>query len=203
MKVSGVYHIKCIKNGKRYVGSSVNVHYRLSVHRNLLNRNKHFCKPLQNAWNKYGGNSFRFVLTRVCSVDDRIKFEQQEIDTVKILFNTTKIAGISPGTGKPVTFISPDGNIINGKHVKEIAEKYKLPHSILCCIASGKRKHFRGWCLPDAKVTYEPRKVISPDGTVYTFDCVSSFAKEQNMNVSGFYQILSKRAKQHKGWKSF
>lgn len=62
MKTSGVYQITNTVNGKRYIGSSVNVHRRLLDHRRKLSRGAHHSAALQAAWNKYGAESFVFSL---------------------------------------------------------------------------------------------------------------------------------------------
>ena len=58
----GVYQILNLVNGKFYIGSSVNIQRRFSTHRTLLRLGEHPNKYLQNAWNKYGENSFRFII---------------------------------------------------------------------------------------------------------------------------------------------
>lgn len=55
-----VYTITNLENGKFYVGSSVNVRTRFRTHRRELRKGIHHCEPLQRAWNKYGGDRFKF-----------------------------------------------------------------------------------------------------------------------------------------------
>jgi len=58
--ISGIYKITCTANKKIYIGSAVNLYLRKHVHFSELRYNKH-CNPhLQNAWNKYGEQSFTF-----------------------------------------------------------------------------------------------------------------------------------------------
>src|ERR1039458_145551 len=57
---AGIYSIYCIANEKQYIGSSVNIKRRFREHRSKLSRNIHTCRHLQNAWNKYGAESFVF-----------------------------------------------------------------------------------------------------------------------------------------------
>jgi group I intron endonuclease len=58
----GIYAIVNIKNGKFYIGSSVHIRSRWSTHKKELTGKKHHCKHLQNAWNKYGADSFAFII---------------------------------------------------------------------------------------------------------------------------------------------
>lgn len=62
---AGIYKIVNVTTGKYYVGSSKNINHRLLYHhyRTLL-MNTHFNNHLQNAWNKYGENSFKFYVVK-------------------------------------------------------------------------------------------------------------------------------------------
>ncbi len=62
MKISAVYQIMCRVNGKRYIGSSVNVAERWGIHKSMLRHGKHINKKLQNVWNKYGEAEFIFEI---------------------------------------------------------------------------------------------------------------------------------------------
>jgi len=63
----GIYCITNTVNGKRYIGQSWNITDRLYSHKNLLKNNKHHNKHLNNAWNKYGVDSFTFELIKEIS----------------------------------------------------------------------------------------------------------------------------------------
>lgn len=60
MMKSGIYQIKNTVSGGVYFGRSIDVPDRIVHHRNDLRRNVHRNKRLQNAWNKYGEDSFKF-----------------------------------------------------------------------------------------------------------------------------------------------
>ena len=62
LPICGVYKIENLINGKIYIGKSINVGRRWYEHKTELNENRHINKHLQSAWNKYGEESFRFVL---------------------------------------------------------------------------------------------------------------------------------------------
>lgn len=63
----GVYAIRNVVNGKRYLGSTGKLNKRWSQHKLSLNRGDHFNPYLQNAWNKYGGNCFVYEIVERCS----------------------------------------------------------------------------------------------------------------------------------------
>jgi group I intron endonuclease len=66
---SGIYCIENLVNGKKYIGLSNDCSRRKREHFNLLNKNKHENRHLQNAWNFYGEDSFSFYVIEHCSVD--------------------------------------------------------------------------------------------------------------------------------------
>lgn len=68
-KIVGIYKIVNSINNKCYVGSAVNMKHRFSVHKNLLNNNKHYNKHLQSSWNKYGSDVFSFELIEETNLD--------------------------------------------------------------------------------------------------------------------------------------
>lgn len=77
---SGVYKITNTQNGKCYVGSAIDLEKRKKEHLRMLNRNYHNNNYLQNAWNKYGSNSFDFLVVEKCTKEDLLLREQYWID---------------------------------------------------------------------------------------------------------------------------
>jgi len=59
---SGIYLIGNIINDKKYIGSAKNINKRWYQHKYALNNNTHDNSCLQNAWNKYGENNFKFTI---------------------------------------------------------------------------------------------------------------------------------------------
>lgn len=58
----GIYFIYCLSNGKGYIGQSVNASYRLGRHYEALLVNRADSRPLQEDWNKYGKENFKFIV---------------------------------------------------------------------------------------------------------------------------------------------
>lgn len=58
----GIYKIECLANGKIYIGQSVDIRCRANEHRRALEKKAHNNDILQNSYNKYGKESFRFSL---------------------------------------------------------------------------------------------------------------------------------------------
>ena len=67
-KLCGIYCIKNEKNGKRYIGQSVDIEKRFYDHKrnldkkDLVQENNHFI----NAWHLYGPESFSFNILEEC-----------------------------------------------------------------------------------------------------------------------------------------
>lgn len=77
MKEPVIYWIKNTLNGKFYVGSTTQRYVRWKTHRGQLNGNRHHCRHLQAAWNKYGADAFEFkVVEKV--VDDALLQEAED-----------------------------------------------------------------------------------------------------------------------------
>ena len=86
-KFSGIYCIMNTVNGKKYIGSSKNIYSRWQKHRTLLRRNTHWDKHLQNAWNKYGEPSFKFIVLCKCLEEELLTKEQEYIDNLAPEYN--------------------------------------------------------------------------------------------------------------------
>ena len=78
---SGIYSIVCVKNKKIYIGSARSIKDRIYEHKRTLKKGTHHNFHLQQAWNKYGEDSFEFLIVQV--VDDcslLVRHEQEWID---------------------------------------------------------------------------------------------------------------------------
>lgn len=62
IKKSGVYMILNLKTEKRYYGSSINITKRFQRHKDDLRHGKHKNKELLSDWEKYGEDSFSFII---------------------------------------------------------------------------------------------------------------------------------------------
>ncbi len=101
----GIYMIKCLKNQKIYIGSSINIERRWEGHKSLLRKNKHHSVYLQNSWNIYGAEYFYFNTIELCEKDQLIIREQFYLDKYKSYipdfgFNMTQTAGFRSWLGK-------------------------------------------------------------------------------------------------------
>jgi len=130
---SGNYHILNLLNNKIYFGSAKNLYSRMTTHYSLLNLNKHHNKHLQNAWNKYGEENFKFFVNQIIEDGENVlEREQFNIDLFKqykpeLLYNINPIAGSLLGfkhseeTRKKMSEHSAKNNL--GKPMSEDAKK--------------------------------------------------------------------------------
>ena len=89
-KKCGIYCITNTVNNKSYIGSSIHIYYRLRRHKSDLARNCHDNKYLQNAYNKYGADSFIASIVEECFENVVLQREQHYIDNLNPEYNLTK-----------------------------------------------------------------------------------------------------------------
>jgi len=89
MKKSGIYCIENLKNGKRYIGQSIDLEKRKKKHFRMLKGNYHDNTHLQNSYNKYGEKNFKFRILLYCEPFELTKHEQIFVDyyTPELLYN--------------------------------------------------------------------------------------------------------------------
>jgi group I intron endonuclease len=95
--ISGIYEIRNTKNGHCYIGSSIDIKRRWIEHTRFLDRNNHHSCYLQFAWQKYGKESFSFLVIEPCECNSLIAREQFYIDTLHPEYNIVQNAGSTLG----------------------------------------------------------------------------------------------------------
>lgn len=75
---SGIYAITNTVNGKRYIGSAVDVARRWRAHKYRLNRGDHHSIKLQNSWSKHGQEAFLFEVVEVVGDMDTLIAREQD-----------------------------------------------------------------------------------------------------------------------------
>ena len=88
--MKGIYSIANILNGDCYIGQSINLSKRKNNHFSDLSRNKHTNKHLQNAFNKYGKNLFKFIVLIICEEFELTYYEQELVNKLKPKYNICK-----------------------------------------------------------------------------------------------------------------
>jgi group I intron endonuclease len=135
---TGVYSITNKINGKRYIGSAVNIASRWVIHRRALRKGDHHSKHLQKSWDKYGAGVFVFgVVCEVWNVDKLIKIEQTFLDLyqsydIKFGYNICKVAGSTLGyhfsdESKRKMSLARQGRIITDETKRKMADAHRGP----------------------------------------------------------------------------
>jgi len=130
-EVPGIYAITNIKNKKQYIGSSYNCRQRSYDHIAALKKNTHYSPHLQRSWNKYGEDSFTFViLACVFDINMLVEVEQLFLDNIKPYdtgYNCLKVAHSSLGyrhtdeTKEKLRQVN-----LGKKHTKEAKQKMSM-----------------------------------------------------------------------------
>ena len=96
---SGVYKIHCVGNNRDYIGSAIKHLQRWNSHRSMLAKGIHNNRHLQNAYKKYGKESFKYSLIEECVEEKLVEREQYWIDTYNFvnLMNSSPTASTSIG----------------------------------------------------------------------------------------------------------
>lgn len=164
----GIYQINNIINGKKYIGSSVNIMSRWEQHLNNLNYNTHHSHLLQKDWDKYSIQDFAFQVLEV--VEDKRKLLEREQDWIdsedfENLYNVIDYVNYKS--------ISYDDNIIHTYDYSQRLDNeirinlinnlniYKKTHSLMK-IGNGKHDLSKAWFIKDDNGNIETlRKSIS------------------------------------------
>lgn len=117
MNNSGIYKITNLQTGKYYVGSTKDFKRRKQTHFSRLKCNSHTNKHLQNAYNKYGFDNFKFEIIEYVKEELLLDIEQSYLDNFEIskVYNKTQIAGAGgyDTLSMPVFLLDLNGNIVN------------------------------------------------------------------------------------------
>jgi group I intron endonuclease len=112
---SGIYKITAIHNGEFYIGSSKDIRVRWNRHACDFRKNEHGNKRMQNIYNKYGQDCFKFeILEEIIftNKENLIELEQKYLDNLNPALNSRKLADANIGL----------------KHTDEAKEKMRQAH---------------------------------------------------------------------------
>jgi group I intron endonuclease len=211
---SGVYQIRCITNGKIYIGSAVNMPVRWSEHRRSLRRGVHVNNRLQQAWNNYGEENFEFAVLEYVTPAFLLRAEQERIDKSqctdrKIGFNICPFAGSPRDILAQVWegFIDPQGNEVTITNLERFCREQGLDRVSMYRLAKGKSKlkSCKGWTHKnsirkrDYVKTYDG--FIDPDGNpVGQITNLAAFCRERGLDNTHMVAVAHGRICSHRGW---
>jgi group I intron endonuclease len=214
-RAPGIYKITCTTNGKFYIGSSINLYKREKQHRYELTQNTHINHYLQNAWNKYGEESFTFEVVEFVFEWSLLDREQYWLDKLKpykrgVGFNIARCAE-APNRGQVA---SPEmrakvsaahkGKRLSPEHRAKIGATSKgRKHSAESrAKASASNKNpslaIRERIAQKLSLDY---LIISPDGDEYRVKGLAKFCREHGLHTSDMCAVAKGKWSHHKGWK--
>ncbi len=89
---SGIYQIRHIASGRRYIGQAVDFRRRWQRHQQEFRRGDHFNAHLLAAWRAHGPEAFSFEPLIICAVADLELYEQLLLDGLAPEFNISRTA---------------------------------------------------------------------------------------------------------------
>lgn len=123
---SGIYAIRNIINGKRYVGQSSNMKERARRHFEMLRDGAHHCAPLQRSYAKHGRESFVHEVLELCDIERLTECEQYWMD----FYRTEGLYNLAPAAGSNVGY----------KHTAETRAKFSAAKTGLKQSEEGKAR---------------------------------------------------------------
>lgn len=203
MKKAWIYKIENIKNKNCYVGSTTNFSRRKKDHLRFLKENRHHCKYLQRAWNKYGEDLFTFEIVEsfnYLTKEDILFKEQYYIDNLQSKYNCCKTAGSQLGSKRDKTFKENCSKRMIGHtpwnkgKVGLYSEEYKAKigsYHKSKNISKENREIL-------SKVNSKKIKLISKNNEIIIFDSITLAAKELKTTFHLIWYNLKGRTKQTK-----
>lgn len=80
----GIYCIECVGNGIKYIGQTYENFYRRWIfHKWNLKTNQHNNVFLQNCWNKYGSDSFKFYPVESFEISQKESVGKEKLDELE------------------------------------------------------------------------------------------------------------------------
>lgn len=216
--MKGIYSIKI--NNKYYVGKDVYIHQnkRLRQHLNLLRKNKHYNRYLQNAFNKYNGNYEYEILFKdaVITNEELSEIEQFYIELLDSYANGYNLTlGGEGGLGvkisdeerenRSIRFIgelNPQSKLSNkqffeivdllkiGKTNSEIADLYNLNAGYVSLIRHKKRFKTLWKSVKDYKEIKSDGQLRGIDYETFK-EIVSLLEYESNAEIERLYNLSS------------
>jgi group I intron endonuclease len=147
--VPGIYKTENLVNGHCYIGQTKNLKNRKQSHFSSLRKNKHGNGHLQNAYNKYGEESFVFESLLICEVLELTKYEQFFVDFLRPEYNIRKKCvdgnlGISKSEEAKKILSEKNKGELNAFYGKRHSEetREKISQSMTGNIPGNKGKHY-------------------------------------------------------------
>lgn len=141
-RICGIYEIRNKVNNKVYIGQSRNISRRWNDHVRELNNNIHDNYHLQQSWNLYGKENFRFTIVALCSADELNELEAFYID---------KMNSMNSDYGYNIRFVDDnDVYTYNDEGLKHLSDAHEFQFRPVNQYDDEKNKLFRYKSLKEA-----------------------------------------------------
>lgn len=122
-EASGIYQIRNLVNGKRYIGSAKCFRVRWTKRLGDLRLGKHHSAYLQRSWSTHGADSFVFEIVEVCAQSNLIVREQSWLDRERPEYSVSPTAGNCAGVKHSDATKLKHSLAMNGRKFPEAAAK--------------------------------------------------------------------------------
>lgn len=211
---SGIYQIRCKRNGKIYVGSAVNLRTRWDAHRRELRQGAHRNPHLQHAWKLLGEASFELVVLEYVGREQLLEAEQRWIDQTgctdrRLGFNVKREATTSgKGIGRIWSgFRDPAGNPVTIVGLADFCGRHALDYRSMHRLATGtsKLKSYKGWTHSNSIRKRDYIKVhhgfIDPAGRrMAPIRNLAAFCRNRGLDPTHMVAVAKGRILSHRGW---
>jgi group I intron endonuclease len=205
-KNPGVYMIFNKLNNAKYIGATPRkIYNRFGEHRWALRNNRHGNSILQDAWNKYGEESFEFAVLENTNVNIRereVHWYNHYREIGDKLYNQ-----VNPKDGgRPITHrqrtilkMSKSQKARFGNMTKK--EKKQFAKPIIECWKTLDRSKLVSEGYHKRNENREPIYLLSPEGEKVGIKHRYNFAIENGLDPSAITKVIKGNRISHKGWK--
>lgn len=193
---SGIYSITNLLDNKQYIGSSINIVCRWKIHRLNLLANTHHSRYLQNAYNKYGKDAFKFEVLFTCPKEDLLRIEQYCINNYKPQYNMSPTAGNCLGVKHTKESSYKKSQALLGRTFsKETLSKMKV--AALSRGISSEHKLKMNISKVGRKIPSKNKSIYSIDnlGKIIIYNSITQASVELNISRTSISNVLSGRSK--------
>lgn len=123
--------------------------------------------------------------------NDNKDYEKIEIERIKVMHDKVS---------KKYSLISPDGEHIVGKNIRDFCKEYEMCDSSIMAVIKKERENFRGWRIyngPESLVPFlwdiPKYNYIIYNGVMKEFINFNKFSKENNIQLKTLYYIFKRK----------
>lgn len=209
--ICGIYGFRAIVPesscyGFWYIGQSVNISKRGYGHWNRLKRECHHNVKLQNYYNKYGKNGFKFFILIECEPN---QLNYHEINLIKEYESFSKKGfnltfGGDGGRNRRCRLQNMNtGKVVDYPSIYEFCKMENVSYtSMISNVLNGKSNYTGEWFNPNREWKPKSYQLIDPWGKNYTFYKLGKFCNKYNLDKGSVCALINKKNLQHKGWKA-